>query len=537
MESNAFLGGFSVGKKIGLIVLIFAVGMILARVMYVGTELQNEKISSALNMVGRQRALNQFYARDLLLEKQGKKNDAPYWRQMFDETLDALISGGTPIRFVKTEERAEIPEAPTPEIRNSLLEQKRAFADLTVMANAYLAQNRDSPDLARMEDELLAKVDILHATINEAIELYVDHARNRSQGAIRDSIILGAVVLVIGLLLSFIIATRITEPLGKVVFSMQQIAEGNLKQEKLPVRSSDEIGLLATAFNSMLTALRGQIQQTNQATENLTSSAAEILAATQEQAATTKEQAASIQETSTTMEEVRKAGEQIADKAKEVGAAGEKTVTAGLSGLKVVQDSTRTMDAIREQVESVSENVVRLSEKTQAIGEIISGVNDIAEQSHLLALNASIEATAAGETGLRFGVVASEMKNLADQAKEATVQVRSILQEIQKGITSSVMLTEEAVKRVESGKKQAEETEQTIRQFSDTTTESVHTFQQIIAATNQQQIGYDQTGQALSDIKKAAEQTAAGTGQLEKAVANLNSLGQQLKKTVERYRI
>ena len=105
-------------------------------------------------------------------------------------------------------------------------------------------------------------------------------------------------------------------------------------------------------------------------------------------------------------------------------------------------------------VEEVAENIVALSEKTQAVGEIIATVNDVAERSNLLALNAAIEAAAAGEQGNRFSVVANEMKNLADQAKDSTVQVRTILSDIQKGINSSVMLTEEAVKRVESGKQQ-----------------------------------------------------------------------------------
>ena len=139
----------------------------------------------------------------------------------------------------------------------------------------------------------------------------------------------------------------------------------------------------------------------------------------------------------------------------------------------------------------MADNIVALSEKTQAVGEIIATVNDIAEQSNLLALNAAIEAAAAGDQGSRFSVVANEMKNLADQAKESTVQVRTILGDIQKGINSSVMLTEEAVKRVEAGKQQADVTERTIREMAETTQESVQAFQQIIGAANQQQIGFE----------------------------------------------
>jgi methyl-accepting chemotaxis protein len=152
-------------------------------------------------------------------------------------------------------------------------------------------------------------------------------------------------------------------------------------------------------------------------------------------------------------------------------------------------------------------------------------------------LNATIEAAEAGEEGNRFSVVASEMKNLADQAKECTLHVRKILGEIQKGINTSVMLTEEAVKRVESGKQQADVSENVIRQISSTTEESIQAFQQIIGATNQQQVGLEQVARGMQDIDRAAQQNATGTGQLEQAVVSLSALSKQLRTAVASYRI
>ena len=117
------------------------------------------------------------------------------------------------------------------------------------------------------------------------------------------------------------------------------------------------------------------------------------------------------------------------------------------------------------------------------------------------------------------------MKILADQAKEATVQVRSILGDIQRGINSSVMLTEEAVKRVAAGKERTDTTQRTIdRRSQARIQESVQTFQQIIASTNQQQLGIEQVMGALQNIRQASQQTAAGTRQLDTAAANLSSL-------------
>jgi methyl-accepting chemotaxis protein len=133
--------------------------------------------------------------------------------------------------------------------------------------------------------------------------------------------------------------------------------------------------------------------------------------------------------------------------------------------------------------------------------------------------------------------VASEMKNLASQSKQATVQVRSILGDIQRSITSSVMLTEEAVKRVESGRQQANVADRTIRQLTDNIEESVRAFQQIVGGSSQQQIGFEQVTEAFRNIGIASQETATGTKQSEKAVANLAVLSHQLRSAVERYRL
>uniref|UniRef100_UPI001F39112E methyl-accepting chemotaxis protein n=1 Tax=Geminicoccus flavidas TaxID=2506407 RepID=UPI001F39112E len=197
----------------------------------------------------------------------------------------------------------------------------------------------------------------------------------------------------------------------------------------------------------------------------------------------------------------------------------------------------RVMDKIREQVESVAENIVMLSERTHAVGDIIATVNDIAERSHILALNAAIEAAAAGEHGRSFAVVAAEIKNLADQSKEATVQVRAVLGDIQRGINTSVMLTEEAVKRISSGTAQTDQAQGAINHLTDTIQESSDTFQQIVAAINQQHIGLEQVMIALRTIRQASTQTADGTRQLDRAAANLSTLSGELVQSIGRYHL
>jgi len=351
------------------------------------------------------------------------------------------------------------------------------------------------------------------------------------------SVIVGLIIAALaGTLLAIFIQRSITQPLAGFIDFAQRVGKGDLTAEAV-VRQRDELGNLAMSLNYMVAGLRDVASQTRGVAENLNAATAEILASTQQQAASTAEQAAAVQQANATMAEISQSGAQISERAKQVAGGAEATSSASRSGLQAVQNTTSTMEGIREQAEAVAENVIALSEKTQAVGEIISTVNDIAEQSHLLALNAAIEAAAAGEHGRGFAVVASEMKNLAEQSKQATVQVRSILGDIQKAINSSVMLTEEAVKRVESGRLQADIADRTIRELTGNIQESVQAFQQIVAGSAQQQIGFEQVSQAFRSIGTAAQQAAASTKQSEKAAANLNALAQQLRGAVERYRI
>jgi methyl-accepting chemotaxis protein len=345
-----------------------------------------------------------------------------------------------------------------------------------------------------------------------------------------------AVVVLLGVACSIVIQRSITHPLSKFMHFVQKVGTGDLTQ-RIEVYGDDEVARMGRSLNDMVEGLRDVAQQTREATQHLSSATAEILASTQQQAASSAQQASATQETNATMEEVRQSGSQIAERAKQVAAGAELTSTRSAAGLTAVQDTNQIMERIREQAEAVAENVVLLSEKTQVVGEIIATVNDIAEQSHLLALNAAIEAATAGEHGRGFFVVANEIKNLADQSKEATTQVRTILGDIQKGINSSVMLTEEAVKRVDAGKHQSDIAHRPIHDLTANVTESIQVFQQIVAGTGQQQIGFDQVVNALNDIGQATEQTAVGTHQLEKAAANLNAISAQLRKAVERYKV
>jgi methyl-accepting chemotaxis protein len=351
-------------------------------------------------------------------------------------------------------------------------------------------------------------------------------------------------VILLGSLLGLVsigcigIATKlfITHRLSELQHFVTSVGDGDLTERSTP-QSDDELGRLAQGLNQVVSRLRRTTIQTRATTEDLNSAAVEILASAKEQSAVTGQQVAAYQETNATMQQVSQSCLQMAEKAKEVTATAEAVSIASISGLDAVQRANQSVEAIHEQAEAVAQNIVSLSEKTQMVGDILATVNDIAEQSHLLALNAAIEAAAAGEHGRSFSVVASEIKNLADQSKSATVQVKTILGDIQKEINTSVMLTEEAVKRVDVGKQQADMAASAIRNMAANIGQSVQAFQQIVAGSNQQLIGVENVMRAMKDLSRGSEQATTTMRQTEKAAANLTELGAQLRTVTEGYRL
>jgi methyl-accepting chemotaxis protein len=353
----------------------------------------------------------------------------------------------------------------------------------------------------------------------------------------QSSVVLVLVITALaGIVFALFIQRSISTPLEQFATVVERVGQGDLTQ-KVDVSRKDELGDLGRSLDRMVRSLRAVATQTRAVGENLSAATVEILATTRQQAASTAEQAAAVQQANATMAEISQSGVQISERAKQVAATAQATSSASSAGLQSVRNTTAIMESIRQQAEAVAENVIALSEKTQAVSEIISSVNDISEQSHLLALNAAIQAALAGEHGRSFSVVAREMKDLADQSKQATMQVRSILGDIQKAISSSVMLTEEAVKRVESGRQQADVADRTIRELTENIGESVRAFQQIVGGSSQQQIGFEQVTEAFRNIGIASQETASGTKQSEKAAANLNALAQQLRSAVARYQV
>lgn len=259
----------------------------------------------------------------------------------------------------------------------------------------------------------------------------------------------------------------------------------------------------------------------------------QISSAVKQQSGASAETATSVSQTATTIGELSKTSDIAAQKAKMVAEITDKSAASSMNSLETIARGTAAMRAIHEEVENTAAQILDLSQKNLQIGEIVQSVNAIAEQSNLLAVNASIEAAKAGEQGKGFSVVAGEVKALAGQSKEATNQIRMILSEIQKASNTAVMITEQSVKRVAEGSRIIEELGEVLEESGKINEDNTDAAKQISMITNQQQTGLEQISDAMRSIEKATQGAAAGAQQLEVAAKQVQKLSMSLTAIID----
>ena len=303
------------------------------------------------------------------------------------------------------------------------------------------------------------------------------------------------------------------------------------------VKPRSEQDVLGQAFAAMVNNIRELAKEVRGGVEVLASAASEIVAATAEISSSASESATAVNETTATVTEANQAAQLSAQKAGYVSETAQKTEQIAQSGKKSMTDLIDGMNQIRSQIESIADSVLRLSEHSQVIGEINDAVNDLAEQSNLLAVNAAIEAARAGEQGKGFAVVAQEIRNLAEQSKQATGRIKGILSDIQKAMNAAVLATEQGTKSVEAGVRQSAVAGESIRTLADSIAESAQAALQILASTQQQLVGMDQIVSAMENIKQASSQNLSAAQQTESAAHDLHGVGSKLKELAESYKV
>ncbi|MEK8022546.1 MAG: methyl-accepting chemotaxis protein [Candidatus Hydrogenedentota bacterium] len=253
------------------------------------------------------------------------------------------------------------------------------------------------------------------------------------------------------------------------------------------------------------------------------SAVAEIQAAAQEQVSSTEEQAAAINETTATLAELRETSRSTADRAKAVGDAADLGTKSTQDGRSRTEEGSWKVIENRKRVERMGDTVQDLSTRIRKIGEIVVIMNEIAEQTKILALNASIEAAKAGEDGRGFAVVATQIRDLAGQSKESAGRVQSLISEIEKATEASVKETEEGGRAASEAATAMDKVVESFREVERMNDEIARQVMQVAAASRQQEVGIDQVSTAMTETDAAMKQSLSAARQTLSAIRQIES--------------
>ena len=292
------------------------------------------------------------------------------------------------------------------------------------------------------------------------------------------------------------------------------------------------LGALLLAFLLTWTLSRSLSRQIGGAVSQVQSSSVELEAAASQQALGVKEQAGATAEIATTVTELLAAARQIAESAQRVAQIASDTSKAALAGGRTVEHSSESLGAIRRQVELVVSHMLELGKRSQQIGAVLEIVSELAEQTDILAINATIEAAGAGEAGRRFAVVADEIRKLADRVGRSAKEVRGLIEDVRSAVNVTVIATEGGAKAVEAGARQFAEVSSAFGQINDLVATTTDAAKEIELSTRQQTVAVEQLSSAITSVAQATEETRVSADQTLQTVGHLTALARGLQRII-----
>jgi methyl-accepting chemotaxis protein len=321
----------------------------------------------------------------------------------------------------------------------------------------------------------------------------------------------------------------------KLLEEVSGVAEGDLTKEAEV--TADVTGAIADSFNFMIEQLRRVISNVQDATAQVSSAANDIHATAEQLVQGSEGQARQIVSTSASVEEIARSMREVAESADRSREVAEQALGSARQGAAAVHDTIGGMNRIRDQVQETAKRIKRLGETSQQIGEIVQLIDDIADRTSILALNASIQAAMAGEAGRGFAVVAGEVERLAERSAAATRKIAGLVKAIQGETNEAVTAMEEGTREVVEGSRLANEAGQALAEIMNTSTQQATLIQGIAEASRRHALASEEVAQAMGDISDVTQRTAAGTRQGSVAVTHLAALADDLRNSVSTFRL
>jgi methyl-accepting chemotaxis protein len=328
------------------------------------------------------------------------------------------------------------------------------------------------------------------------------------------------------------------DDIRKIVGAMDQDERDQLRERNTSAEQGAQATKTTIAFGSLLALLIVAVasyvittslnRQLGGAVASIRSASSELQAAATQQASGSREQASVTSEVTTTMSELLSTSRQIAESSQRVARIAEETAGGAREGDQTVQRAHEAMGSIKRQMDVVVGHMLDLGKKSQQAGGILEVINELSEQTNILAINASIEAAGAGETGRRFAVVADEIRKLADRVGGSTKEIRGLIEDIRASVNTTVMATEVTTKTVDGGSRQFSDVTTSFRQIAGLVGTTTEAAREIELSTKQQATAVEQVNVALSNVAQATSENEASSNQTLQAATQLSQLSREL---------
>ena len=321
----------------------------------------------------------------------------------------------------------------------------------------------------------------------------------------------------------------------RLLDELADLADGDLTASATV--TEDFTGAIADSINFTIDQLRVLVSQINNTSVKVSTAAQESQSTALQLAEASEHQAQEIAGASAAVNEMAVTIDQVSSNAAESAGVAEKSVGIANAGSEVVQNTIQGMDNIREQIQETSKRIKRLGESSQEIGDIVSLINDIADQTNILALNAAIQASMAGDAGRGFAVVADEVQRLAERSSAATKQIEALVKTIQSDTNEAVISMEQTTAEVVRGARLAQDAGTALEEIETVSQELAELIQNISNAARQQASSAGHISNTMNVIQDITMQTSSGTTATAESIGNLADMTNELRESVEGFKL